>query len=149
MTEPETFALRQIGTVRSSLVRRDDAPRQGFLGAPDAWLDIDPRFAEGIEGLTANCEIIVLTWLHLADRTRLKTRTHRKLENPIGVFATRSPHRPNPIGLHRVTVLEIEGSRLRVGPLEAVNGTPIIDLKIALSEWAPRQRSPVPARDNA
>lgn len=134
MSDPATFVLQQIGSVSSSLIRREDAPRQGAKGAPDAWLDIDPCFAEGLEGITPHCDIIVLTWLHQACRDRLKVHTHRQLATPIGVFATRSPDRPNPIGLHRVRVLAVEGShRLKVGPLEAVDGTPIIDLKPVLS----------------
>lgn len=130
MSDSGGFTVQALGVVRSSLVRREDAPRQGFDGAPEAWLDIDPRFAEGLDGIAPNSEIIVLTWLHQGVRDRLTMRTHRHRDRPVGVFATRSPNRPNPIGLHRVKVIEIEdGRRLKVGPLEAIDGTPIIDLK--------------------
>ncbi len=134
MSDLGTIVLHPVGIVRSSLARREDAPRQGFEGAPEAWLDIDPRFAEGLEGITPDCEIIVLTWFHQAFRDRLKVNVHHRTGAPAGVFATRSPHRPNPIGLHRVRVLEFDGPhRLKVSPLEAIDGTPIIDLKPVMS----------------
>jgi len=131
--EPVGFELRPIGIVRSPLARREDAPRQGFLGAPEAWLEIDPRLSDGLLGLAPGAEIIVVTWLHQARRDRLKGRNHRHPDADIGVFATRSPNRPNPIGLHRVTIREIAPpNRLLVHPLEALDGTPIIDLKPVL-----------------
>ena len=110
---PVRFELRPIGVVRSSLARREDAPRQGFLGAPEAWLEIDPRFSDGLLGLAPDAEIIVLTWLHQARRDWLKGRNHRHPDADIGVFATRSPNRPNPIGLHRVN--DPPRSRRRTG----------------------------------
>jgi tRNA-Thr(GGU) m(6)t(6)A37 methyltransferase TsaA len=123
--------LHPIGVVQSELRRREDAPRQGDEGAPDAWLLLSPQFLDALDGVTPGAEVVVLTWLHLADRNRLKV--HPRNENlapSTGVFATRSPDRPNPIGLHRVTVMEIDPQRgVRVQPLEALDGTPVIDIK--------------------
>ncbi len=128
------YALRPIGTVRSALRDPEDAPPQGDEGAPEAWLHLDAAVAEGLEGIAVGDVLVVLTWLHLADRDTLQVHPRGDEANPLtGVFATRSPHRPNPIGLHAVEVLECEGQRLRVGPLEAVDGTPILDLKPALN----------------
>jgi tRNA-Thr(GGU) m(6)t(6)A37 methyltransferase TsaA len=128
------FTVRPIGTVRSRLTRREDAPRQGDEGAPDAWLEIDPNVAEALAGLAVGDELMLLTWFHLADRDVLAVHPRNDPDRSVaGVFATRSPDRPNPIGLHRVTLREIDGSRLRVGPLEVVDGTPIVDLKPVLT----------------
>ena len=131
MTESGYYLLHPIGVVQSPLHRSEDAPRQGDEGAPDAWLLLSPQFVEALDGIMVGAEIVVLTWLHLADRTRLKAHPRNQiLAQPAGVFATRSPDRPNPIGLHRVTVLEIDPQRgLRVQPLEALNRTPILDIK--------------------
>ena len=128
-----TFELQQIGTVRSALRERAGAPRQGNEGAPDAWLEIEPGLADCLDGLGAGDEVIVITWLHLGDRTRLKVFPRGDRTRLAGVFATRSPDRPNPLGLHRVTVRAIDGTRLQVGPLEAIDGTPIVDIKIVLT----------------
>jgi tRNA-Thr(GGU) m(6)t(6)A37 methyltransferase TsaA len=128
----QDFKLRSIGFVRSELKSAEDAPKQGYEGAPAAWLEVDKRFREGIEGLAAGAKILVLTWLHLGDREELKTRPGNDLSKPpTGVFATRSPNRPNPIGIHLVKVLEIDAAKgiIQVAPLEAIDGTPIIDLK--------------------
>ena len=128
------YVLEPVGVVRSSLRRLEDAPRQGSEGAPEAWLEIEPQFADAIAGLAPQDAILVLTWLHEADRGTLQVHPRDDLRNPLsGVFATRSADRPNPIGLHRVTVREIVGHRLRVFPMEAVDGTPILDIKVALS----------------
>ncbi len=130
----EIPSLTPIGVVHSSLVSRQGCPRQGWEGAPEAWLEIDPAFAEGLEGIAPGRELIILTWLHLAERDVLKV-SPRDTPNDVfkGVFTTRSPDRPNPIGLHRVEVLEVEdGGRLRVEPLEAIDGTPVIDIKPVL-----------------
>ncbi|MEO5819001.1 MAG: tRNA (N6-threonylcarbamoyladenosine(37)-N6)-methyltransferase TrmO [Vicinamibacteraceae bacterium] len=123
--------LTPIGTIRSTLRTIAEAPRQGDEGAPDAWLDIEPAFAPGLNGLRAGDDIVLVTWLDRADRRVLETHPRNDTSQPVvGVFATRSPHRPNPLGLHRVTIREIDGSRLRVGPLEALDGTPVVDVKI-------------------
>jgi tRNA-Thr(GGU) m(6)t(6)A37 methyltransferase TsaA len=122
--------LVAIGTVESPLVDRAAAPKQGDEGAPDAWLVLEERFAPGLDGLLAGDEVFVLTWLHQSSREVLHTIPRDDPANPErGVFGTRSPDRPNPIGLHRVQILEVDGPRLRVRNLEALNGTPILDLK--------------------
>lgn len=127
-----SFELRPIGRVRSTLREVSEAPRQGSEGAPDAWLDIEPGLAEGLHRMSVGDEILVITWLHLADRAMLQVRPRGDPTQPLtGVFATRSPHRPNPLGLHRVTVREIAGARLLVGPIEAIDGTPVMDIKVA------------------
>ena len=124
-------ALTPIAVVRSTLRSLDDAPRQGEEGAPDAWLEVDPAFARGLTGLRAGDAIVLITWLDRADRGVLETHPRNDPSLPlVGVFATRSPDRPNPIGLHRVTVRAVDGTRLRVGPLEAIDGTPVLDVKI-------------------
>jgi tRNA-Thr(GGU) m(6)t(6)A37 methyltransferase TsaA len=134
----DPYLLRPIGVVRSRLKRREECPHQGWEGAPEAWLEIDPTFADGLEGIAPGSEVIVLTWFHEAQRSVLKVHPRGNIERPLrGVFSTRSPDRPNPIGLHRVEVLEIEeGTRLRICPLEALDGTPIIDIKPVLPKSA-------------
>jgi tRNA-Thr(GGU) m(6)t(6)A37 methyltransferase TsaA len=127
-------ALIAIGIVRSTLRALEEAPRQGDEGAPDAWVEIEPAFAPGLAGLGAGDGIVLVTWLDRADRGVLATHPRNDPSQPLaGVFATRSPDRPNPLGLHRVTIRSIDGPRLRVGPLEAVDGTPVVDIKIV---WA-------------
>jgi tRNA-Thr(GGU) m(6)t(6)A37 methyltransferase TsaA len=127
--------LRPIGVIRSTIKDRSQAPMQGLEGAPDAWLEIHPFAAEGLHRLAAGNQIIVLTWLHRAKRDVLKVypRSNQRL-GLHGVFATRSPDRPNPVGLHRVTIRKISGKRLRIGPIEAIDGTPVVDIKPVLSE---------------
>lgn len=128
-----TFVLRPIGVIRSTLRSRADAPMQGFEGAPDAWLEVSPKLAPALEGIAAGDHIIVVTWLHRSRRDVLRTRPRSDPRNPLtGVFATRSPDRPNPLGLHRVTVHEVAGGRLRIGPIEAIDGTPVVDIKPVL-----------------
>jgi tRNA-Thr(GGU) m(6)t(6)A37 methyltransferase TsaA len=123
--------LVRIGTIRSTLRSLDDAPRQGDEGAPDAWLEVEPGFAPALDGLRAGDVIVLLTWLDRANRGVLATHPRNDTSLPLtGVFATRSPDRPNPLGLHRVTIRDIDGTRLRIGPLEAIDGTPVVDLKI-------------------
>ena len=125
--------LRPIGVITSDLKSLADAPRQGTEGAPDAWLEVDAAFAEALQGIEAGDELLVITWFHRADRRVLRTHPRSDPRNPLtGVFATRSPDRPNPLGLHAVTVRAIEGHRLRVGPLEAIDGTPVVDIKPVL-----------------
>jgi tRNA-Thr(GGU) m(6)t(6)A37 methyltransferase TsaA len=127
--------LRFVGRVRSELSDPRDAPRQGSEGAPDAWLEIDAPVASALDGLAVGDALVLVTWLDRADRSLLRTHPRNDRSRPVaGVFATRSPDRPNPLGLHRVTVRAIEGTRLRVGPLEAVDGTPIVDLKPVLPD---------------
>jgi tRNA-Thr(GGU) m(6)t(6)A37 methyltransferase TsaA len=126
-------ALRPIGWVASSLHVRRDAPKQGDEGAPEAWLTFDPAFADGLADLEVGTDVIVLTWLDRADRDVLRTRPRDDPDQPErGVFSTRSPDRPNPIGLHRVGILAIEGNRIRVRDLEALDGTPVVDVKPVL-----------------
>ena len=136
MAPGDTFHLRPIGVVRSSLRERGDAPKQAFEGAPEALLELDPAFAPALNRIAPGQDLIVLTWLHQADRDVLETHPRDDPAAPLtGVFATRSPDRPNPIGLHRVTVVALESpSVLRVGALEAIDGTPIVDLKVALAQ---------------
>ena len=128
MTTAKSYLVRPIGLIRSELKRRGDASRQGSEGAPDAWLEVRPRFVEGLQGIAAGQQVIIIAWLHEADRKTLKVHPRGDLSAPLsGVFATRSPDRPNPLGLHRVTVREVIGNRLRIGPIEAIDGTPVAD----------------------
>jgi tRNA-Thr(GGU) m(6)t(6)A37 methyltransferase TsaA len=125
--------LIAIGTVESPLTDRASAPKQGDEGAPESWLVFDARVAEGLDGIEVGDELLVLTWLDRASRDVLRVHPRGDLANPeLGVFATRSPDRPNPIGLHRVNVVSIDGTRVRVRDLEALDGTPIIDVKPVL-----------------
>jgi len=129
----EEYSLRPIGHIRSTLRALDEAPRQGLEGAPDAWLEVNPIFARALMGIATGDEVMVITWLHRADRSVLEVHPRGDPDVPLaGVFATRSPHRPNPLGLHRVSVREISGTRLRIGPIEAVDGTPVVDIKTVL-----------------
>ncbi len=131
------FWLQPIGHIRSTLRALDEAPRQGSEGAPDAWLEVNPSFARGLLGIATGDEIIVVTWLHRANRDVLETHPRNDPGIPLaGVFATRSPDRPNPLGLHRVTVREVSGTRLRIGPIEAIDGTPVVDVKPLLVDCA-------------
>jgi tRNA-Thr(GGU) m(6)t(6)A37 methyltransferase TsaA len=133
----EQYSLRPIGHIRSSLRALEDAPRQGSEGAPDAWLDVDPAFARALFRIAPGDEVVVITWLHRADRDVLEVHPRGDPANPLtGVFATRSPHRPNPLGLHRVTVREVSGTRLRIGPIEAIDDTPVVDVKAVLVDSA-------------
>ena len=125
--------LRPIGIIRSSIKKRSKAPKQGSEGAPDAWLEVSPLVAQGLDGLAPGDDIIVVTWLHQARRDVLKVHPRSDRHRPLtGVFATRSPDRPNPLGLHPVTVREVEKYRLRIGPIEAIDGTPVVDIKPVL-----------------
>jgi len=125
--------LHVIGVVHSSLARRVDAPRQGNEGAPDATILLEPSYADALQGLRVGDELILLTWLHEADRSVLQVHARDDETRPLtGVFATRSSDRPNPVGLHRVTVRAIDGLELAVGPLEAIDGTPLVDIKTVL-----------------
>ena len=125
--------LRPIGVIRSSIKNRREAPKQGSEGAPDAWLEVDPAVAQALDGLKPGDELIVVTWLHEARRNVLKVHPRSDpFRRLTGVFATRSPDRPNPVGLHQVTVREVAKNRLRIGPIEAIDGTPVVDIKPVL-----------------
>jgi tRNA-Thr(GGU) m(6)t(6)A37 methyltransferase TsaA len=128
------YAIRPIGRVESPLVDREAAPKQGFEGAPDAWLVFDPDVADGIRDLAVGADVFVLTWLHRARRDVLAVHPRDDPRNPeTGVFSTRSQDRPNPIGLHRVRIAAVDGLRVLVQGLEAFDGTPIVDVKPALA----------------
>lgn len=132
MTET-SYTLRTVGQVESPLTDRDSAPKQGDEGAPDAWLVFDPAMREAIRDLQVGTEIIVLTWLDRARRDVLAVHPRGDRNNPItGVFSTRSSDRPNPIGLHTVEILAIADNRVEVRNLEALDGTPILDVKPVL-----------------
>lgn len=133
-----SYSLYPVGFVRSALKQIADAPRQGHEGAPDAWLEVDPALVEGLDGFAVGDKIIVITWFHRAKRDILKLHPRDDETIPLtGVFATRSPDRPNPLGLHPVTILAIDGPRLKVRPLEAIDGTPIVDIKPVLPHPVP------------
>lgn len=125
--------LKPIGVIRSALKARSKAPRQGSEGAPDAWLEVRPWATKALHRLAVGDEIIVITWFHRARRDVFQVHPRSDLRNRLtGVFATRSPDRPNPLGLHPVVVRAIAGNRLRIGPIEAIDGTPVVDIKPAL-----------------
>ena len=129
------FDVRPIGVVRSALRAKEDAPNQAYEGAPPAVLEIEPAFADALHLIEPGDVLIVLTWLHLADRSVLKTHPRDDESIPLtGVFRTRSSERPNPIGVHRVTVTARDGTTVHVDALEAIDGTPIVDLKVALRD---------------
>ena len=128
-----SYEIKPIGVIRSELASREAAPRQGNEGAPDAWVEVNSAVAGGLEGIAVDSEIILITWFHKAHRDILKLHPRGDKSKPIaGVFSTRSPDRPNPLGLHRVTVLKITGNRLKVRPIEAIDGTPVVDIKPVL-----------------
>jgi tRNA-Thr(GGU) m(6)t(6)A37 methyltransferase TsaA len=137
MTELAAYSLKPIAFVRSALRRLEDAPRQGSEGAPAAWLDVQPALLEAFEDLQVGDELFLITWFHEARRDVLTTHPRGDASLPLtGVFATRSPDRPNPLGLHRVTLISRDGCQLQVEPLEAIDGTPVVDIKPVLaSEW--------------
>lgn len=131
--ELSEFTLRPLAFIRSEIATRSAAPRQGNEGAPDAWLEIVPSARAAARGLAVGDEIILITWLHAARRDVLEVHPRGNPEAPLtGVFATRSPDRPNPLGLHPVVIRAIEDGRLLVGPLEAIDGTPVVDVKPVL-----------------
>ena len=134
-----SFEVVPVGWVESPLTERAQAPRQADEGAPAAWLAFEAGVAEALRDLRPGTEIIVLTWLDRADRSVLVTRPRDDPRNPLtGVFSTRSPDRPNPVGLHRVPVIAVDGLRVQVGGLEALDGTPVIDVKPVLDKAAER-----------
>lgn len=130
-----SFEVKAIGRVESSLTELESAPRQADEGAPEAWLVFEPEMLEGLASLQSGDEVLLVTWLDRARRDVLSVHPRGDISRAQeGVFSTRSPHRPNPIGLHRVEITAIEGLRLRVRHLEALDGTPILDVKPILSE---------------
>ncbi len=131
--DAETLLVRPIGLVESPLADPAEAPKQGTEGGPEAWIAFEPGVAPGLADLSPGDRVIVLTWLDRADRDTLAVHPRDDPSNPLtGVFSTRSADRPNPIGLHDVEVLEVDGTRVRVSDLEAVDGTPVVDLKPGL-----------------
>src|SRR5262245_10545928 len=125
-----TFLIDPIGVIRSEIKDTKDAPLFYTEGAPNAFLEMDPRYTSGLERMQVGDEVIVITWLHCARRDVLKVHPGGNAANPLtGVFSTRSPDRPNPLGLHRAKVLAIKGEGLHVGPIEAIDGTPVVDIK--------------------
>ena len=133
MGDLDSYPLHAIGIVRSPLKDRNKAPNQGSEGAPDARIELAPSVQDGLARIEAGDELIIITWLHESRRDVLKTHPRGDESIPLtGVFATRSPDRPNPLGLHPVTVLEIAGRELKVGPLEAIDRTPVVDIKPVL-----------------
>jgi tRNA-Thr(GGU) m(6)t(6)A37 methyltransferase TsaA len=130
---PTGFLLQPIGVIRSEIRARADAPKQGSEGAPDVWLEIYAWAAKGLDRIEVGDELVIVTWFHQADRNVFQVQPRSDARNPLtGVFATRSPDRPNPLGLHPVVVRAIEGARLRIGPIEAIDGTPVVDIKPVL-----------------
>jgi tRNA-Thr(GGU) m(6)t(6)A37 methyltransferase TsaA len=129
-----SFEISPVGYVRSTLKNRSGAPRQASEGAPPAWLEIEPAFLDALDGIDAAQEIWILTWFHQSNRSVLKVHPRGEERNPLkGVFATRSPDRPNPVGLHRAVIVGWDAAgRIQVDALEAIDGTPIIDIKPAL-----------------
>ncbi len=129
------YMVEPIGIIRSELIDLAAAPKQGDEGTYEAWLELNAPLAQGLKGIKVGDELIVLSWLHQAQRDVLQVHPRGNPDTPAtGVFATRSPHRPNPIGLHQVSVLEVAGLRLRVAPMETIDGTPIIDIKPVLGQ---------------
>ena len=135
-TEAAPIVLRPVGRVESPLTDPAAAPKQGDEGAPEAWIVLDPAVAPAAADLRPGDELLVLTWLDRADRDVLAVHPRGDATRPRqGVFATRSPDRPNPIGLHRVEIVAIEDDRVRVRNLEAIDGTPIVDVKPVLDRF--------------
>lgn len=131
------FSIKPIGFIRSDLKRCKDAPRQGPEGAPNAIIEVLPPYSKALHRMKAGDEIIIISWLHRARRNVLEVHPRGDASRPVtGVFSTRSPDRPNPLGLHRVRVLKLTQAKLRVGPIEAIDGTPVIDIKPVLLESA-------------
>lgn len=131
----QEYVVKPIGFIRSDLKDTADAPSFYTEGAPDARLELLPDYQEGLDRMKAGDEIIVITWLHLARRDVLKVHPRGNPANPLtGVFLTRSPDRPNPLGLHRTRILETDAGGLVIGPIEAIDGTPVIDIKPVVQE---------------
>lgn len=135
MSSAVSYSVHPIGFIRSALKSRREAPRQGSEGAPNAFLEILPEYLGGLLRMQVGDEVILITWLHRAHREVLKVHPRNNLSTPLtGVFLTRSPDRPNPLGLHRVKVLDMAPGCLTVGPIEAIDGTPVLDIKAVMTE---------------
>lgn len=135
MTSQSRYFIQPIGVVRSELTELDEAPLQGDDGGHEAWLELKPQFKQGLAGVGVGDRLILLTWLHLAERDILQVHPRGNPDVPLrGVFSTRSQDRPNPIGLHEVSVLEVSELRVKVVSLEAIDGTPIVDIKPVLNQ---------------
>jgi tRNA-Thr(GGU) m(6)t(6)A37 methyltransferase TsaA len=133
VSDERAYEVRTIGRVESPLTEMQSAPRQGDEGAPDVWIEFEPDVLDALRGAEPGDRLVILTWLDRADRDVLTVHPRGETSRPsTGVFSTRSHHRPNPIGLHPVEVLEVEGSRMKVSSLEALDGTPVIDVKPVL-----------------
>ena len=129
------YLVRPIGYIRSEIKKREDAPLFYTEGAPNATLEVESKYRAGLDRMKAGDEIIVITWLHLAHRNVLRVHPRGDRSRPLtGVFSTRSPARPNPLGLHRAKVLQIRKNHLRIGPIEAIDGTPVVDIKPVVEE---------------
>jgi len=129
-TKRKHFRIKPIGFIRSDLKYREDAPRQGREGAPNALIEVLPSYMKALHRMQIGDEIIIISWLHRARRNVREVHPGGDASRPLmGVFSTRSPDRPNPIGLHRVKVFGMNRGRLHVGPIEAIDGTPVIDIK--------------------
>jgi tRNA-Thr(GGU) m(6)t(6)A37 methyltransferase TsaA len=130
----DTYLLEPIGWIQSELKRKEDAPRFYTEGAPNARLELEARFWDAMDGIKVGDDIVVITWLHLANRQTLKVHPRGDLTRPLrGVFSTRSPNRPNPLGLHRTKVLAIDQNVVSIGPIEAIDGTPVVDIKCVVN----------------
>jgi tRNA-Thr(GGU) m(6)t(6)A37 methyltransferase TsaA len=130
----DTYLLEPIGWIQSELKRKEDAPRFYTEGAPNARLELEARFWDAMDGIKVGDDIVVITWLHLANRQTLKVHPRGDLTRPLrGVFSTRSPNRPNPLGLHRAKVLAIDQNVVSIGPIEAIDGTPVVDIKCVVN----------------
>jgi tRNA-Thr(GGU) m(6)t(6)A37 methyltransferase TsaA len=137
MKNMNDYLLEPIGWIRSELKNTKDAPRFYTEGAPNARLELDARLCDAMDGIKVGDDIVIITWLHLANRETLKVHPRGDLNRPKrGVFSTRSPHRPNPIGLHRARVLAIEQNVVSIGPIEAIDGTPVVDIKCVVKPLA-------------
>jgi len=133
----ENYRLEPIGWIRSELKNTKDAPRFYTECAPNARLELDARLSDAMDGIKVGDDIVIITWLHLANRETLKVHPRGDLTRPKrGVFSTRSPHRPNPIGLHRAKVLSIDQNIVSIGPIEAIDGTPVVDIKCIVKPLA-------------
>ena len=131
----EVYRVQPIGRIRSKIKNREDAPRFYTEGAPNATLEVLAKYSAGLDRIKVGDEIIVITWLQLAQRDILRVHPRGDASRPLtGVFCTRSPARPNPLGLHRAKVLRIKRNLLRIGPIEAIDGTPVVDIKPVVDE---------------